>query len=78
MLRDIADTLETLAAQTLLVRQLQDRSVTREYWAVALGVPRPTGTVDAPIGRDARNHLGCYAAPWKRFSHAQQAACARD
>jgi 23S rRNA pseudouridine1911/1915/1917 synthase len=48
---------KTLAAQTHLVRQLQERSVTREYWAVVLGVPAPGGTVDAPIGRDPRNPL---------------------
>ena len=48
---------KSLAAQTELVRQLQDRSVTREYWAVVLGAPAPRGTVDAPIGRDPRNPL---------------------
>jgi 23S rRNA pseudouridine1911/1915/1917 synthase len=41
----------TLEAQTQLVRQLQARSVKREYLAVATGeIPRG-GTVDAPIGR---------------------------
>jgi 23S rRNA pseudouridine1911/1915/1917 synthase len=48
---------KSLAAQTELVRQLQDRSVTREYWAIVLGAPAPRGTVDAPIGRDPRNPL---------------------
>jgi 23S rRNA pseudouridine1911/1915/1917 synthase len=48
---------KTLSAQTKLVRQLQDRSVTREYWAIVLGAPAPRGTVDAPIGRDPRNPL---------------------
>ncbi len=33
---------KTLAAQTDLVRQLQARTVTREYWAVVLGVPPAT------------------------------------
>jgi 23S rRNA pseudouridine1911/1915/1917 synthase len=47
----------TLAAQTDLVRQLQARSVERRYWAVVFGEPRKRGTVDAPIGRDARNPL---------------------
>jgi len=47
----------TMAAQTHLVRQLQERSVTREYWAVVLGAPAPAGVVDAPIGRDPRNPL---------------------
>jgi 23S rRNA pseudouridine1911/1915/1917 synthase len=48
---------KSLAAQSELVRQLQDRTVTREYWAIVLGVPALRGTVDAPIGRDPRNPL---------------------
>jgi 23S rRNA pseudouridine1911/1915/1917 synthase len=48
---------KTLAAQTDLVRQLQARSVEREYWAVVLGEPRRKGIIDAPIGRDPRNPL---------------------
>ena len=48
---------KTLAAQTDLVRQLQARSVTREYWAVVLGVPALRGVIDAAIGRDPRNPL---------------------
>lgn len=47
----------TLTAHTKLVRQLQDRAVMREYWAIVLGAPAPEGTVDAPIGRDPRNPL---------------------
>ena len=39
---------KTLAAQAHLVRQLQERSVTREYWAVVLGEPTPAG-----VGRGA-------------------------
>ncbi|MEP7208545.1 MAG: 23S rRNA pseudouridine(1911/1915/1917) synthase RluD [Casimicrobiaceae bacterium] len=42
---------KTLEAQTALVRQLQARSVTREYVAVATGAIARDGTVDAPIGR---------------------------
>ena len=42
---------KTLTAQTDLVRQLQARSVKREYLAVALGVLRGEGRVEAPIGR---------------------------
>jgi 23S rRNA pseudouridine1911/1915/1917 synthase len=61
----------TLAAQTRLVRQLQERSVVREYWAVVLGAPAPAGTVDAPIGRDRRNPLRF------RVSHAESAKAAR-
>jgi 23S rRNA pseudouridine1911/1915/1917 synthase len=42
---------KTLAAQTDLVRQLQSRTVKREYLAVVQGrVPRD-GRIDAPIGR---------------------------
>src|SRR5687768_2066330 len=48
---------KTLAAQTHLVRQLQARTVTREYWALVLGVPAQHGVIDAAIGRDPRNPL---------------------
>lgn len=48
---------KTLAAHTDLVRQLQSRTVMREYWAVVLGVPPPRGVIDAAIGRDPRNPL---------------------
>jgi 23S rRNA pseudouridine1911/1915/1917 synthase len=41
----------TLEAQTDLVRQLQARTVKREYAAVAHGVIARDGTVEAPIGR---------------------------
>lgn len=42
---------KTLEAQTALVRQLQEHSVTREYLAVVHGTVAREGTVDAPIGR---------------------------
>jgi len=42
---------KTLAAQTDLVRQLQARTVRREYLALAAGDIARGGTVDAPIGR---------------------------
>jgi 23S rRNA pseudouridine1911/1915/1917 synthase len=41
----------TLTAQTDLVRQLQARTVRREYLALACGDIARGGTVDAPIGR---------------------------
>jgi 23S rRNA pseudouridine1911/1915/1917 synthase len=41
----------TLQAQTDLVRQLQARTVHREYLALAAGDVARGGTVDAPIGR---------------------------
>lgn len=46
---------KTLVAQTDLVRQLQARSVTRVYLALVYGSVARSGTVDAPIGRDARS-----------------------
>ncbi len=42
---------KTLQAQTDLVMQLQDRTVSREYAAVVTGTFTGGGTVDAPIGR---------------------------
>ncbi len=48
---------KTLMAQNALVRQLQARSVKREYRAVAQGVMTAGGTVDAPIGRHPVNRL---------------------
>ncbi len=42
---------KTLIAQTALVRQLQARSVQREYFALVYGDVRRGGRVDAPIGR---------------------------
>jgi 23S rRNA pseudouridine1911/1915/1917 synthase len=41
----------TPGAHASLVRQLEDRSVKREYHAVCVGVMTGGGTVDAPIGR---------------------------
>lgn len=41
----------TITAQTALVRQLQARTVKREYLALAAGKIQRGGTVDAPIGR---------------------------
>lgn len=47
----------TEATQTDLVRQLQARTVGREYWAIVLGVAPEAGFVDRAIGRDPRNPL---------------------
>jgi len=47
----------TLQAQTDLVRQLQARSVTREYWAIVVGAAPKALTVDAALARDPRNPL---------------------
>lgn len=46
---------KTLPAQTSLVEQLQARTVSREYDAVAIGVMTAGGTVDAPIGRHPKD-----------------------
>jgi 23S rRNA pseudouridine1911/1915/1917 synthase len=42
---------KTLTAQTALVRQLQARTVHREYFALVYGEVERAGTVDAPLGR---------------------------
>ncbi len=42
---------KSLEAHTDLVEQLADRTVSREYEAVAVGVMTGGGTVDAPMGR---------------------------
>src|SRR4030095_1764677 len=42
---------KTLAAHTALVRQLQARTVTRQYLALASGDIARGDTIDAPIGR---------------------------
>ncbi len=46
---------KTLAAQTNLVRQLQARSVKREYLAIVRGAVLSPGSIDAAIGRDPRD-----------------------
>ncbi|WP_370653279.1 RluA family pseudouridine synthase [Lacisediminimonas sp.] len=48
---------KTLAAQTDLVRQLQARTVQRDYLALAWGTTQPSGKIDAPIGRHPRDRL---------------------
>ena len=48
---------KTLPAQTSLVAQLKDRSVSRLYDAIVQGLLSGGGTVDAPIGRHRQNRL---------------------
>lgn len=48
---------KTLAAQLDLVRQLQQRSVVREYWAIVTGIAPAAGAIDAALSRDPRNPL---------------------
>ncbi|MGH1430203.1 MAG: 23S rRNA pseudouridine(1911/1915/1917) synthase RluD [Neptuniibacter sp.] len=46
---------KTIAAQTDLVDQLQDRSMGREYEAIVHGVMTGGGIVDEPMGRHSKN-----------------------
>jgi 23S rRNA pseudouridine1911/1915/1917 synthase len=46
---------KTLAAHTSLVKQLQKRTIRREYEAIAYGQFTAGGTVDAPLGRHPRD-----------------------
>ncbi len=48
---------KTLAAQTDLVRQLQARSVKREYFALVWGTPHLSGTIDSSIGRHPKDRV---------------------
>ncbi len=54
---------KTLIAQTALVRQLQDHSVSREYVAVVHGFVAHEGTVDSPIGRHKIQRTRMAVAP---------------
>ena len=61
----------SLASQTELVRQLQQRSVRRHYLALVHGVPPAQGTVDAPIGRHPvhRTRMAVVAAGKPAVTH---------
>jgi 23S rRNA pseudouridine1911/1915/1917 synthase len=48
---------KSLEAQTDLVRQLQARTVKREYLALVWGTPNLSGTVDASMGRHPRDRI---------------------
>jgi 23S rRNA pseudouridine1911/1915/1917 synthase len=48
---------KTLVAHTDLVRQLQARSVKREYLALVWGTPRIGGKIDAAMGRHPRDRV---------------------
>jgi 23S rRNA pseudouridine1911/1915/1917 synthase len=76
----------TLESQTNLVRQLQARSVTRIYAALAHGIVERAGTVEAPIGRHpvSRTRMAVVArgkpavthyTPLARFSDATLLEC---
>ena len=46
-----------LPSQTDLVRQLQARTVKREYWCLVWGTPRLSGTIDASMGRHQKDRV---------------------
>ena len=48
---------KTLAAQTDLVRQLQARTVKREYFALTWGTPHVSGTIEASMARHPRDRI---------------------
>jgi len=48
---------KTLIVQTDLVRQLQARTVKREYLALVWGTPRVAGKIDAAMGRHPRDRI---------------------
>ena len=54
---------KTLQAQTSLVRQIQARTVKREYLALVHGAVRSGGEVSAPVGRDPRNRTRMAVVP---------------
>lgn len=56
----------TLEAQTDLVRQLQARTVKRQYLAVANGLIRRDGGVDTPIGRHPVSRIKMAVVPESR------------
>jgi len=62
---------KTLAAQTNLVRQLQARSVRRDYLAIVAGTPEAEGKVEAPIGRhpSLRTRMAVVAAGRPAVTH---------
>ncbi len=53
----------TLESQTDLVRQLQARTVKREYLAVTWGIPDQEGRVEAPIGRHPSQRIKMAVVP---------------
>ncbi|MDR2838973.1 MAG: RluA family pseudouridine synthase, partial [Azonexus sp.] len=61
---------KTLAAQTDLVRQLQARTVRRIYLALAAGVVKHSGSVDAPIGRHPAQRVKMAVVPESRGGKA--------
>ncbi|MEG0821882.1 MAG: RluA family pseudouridine synthase [Burkholderiaceae bacterium] len=71
----------TLVAQTDLVRQLQARTVKREYWAVAHGIAPEFKTIEAAIERDPRHplrfHVGHGLAAKPAITHVARVGVVR-
>ncbi len=61
---------KTLEAQTDLVRQLQARTVKRQYLALAAGKIERSGSVDAPIGRHPVQRVKMAVVPESRGGKA--------
>ncbi len=57
---------KTLRAHTELVRQLQARTVKRDYLALVHGVVKQDGEVSAPLGRDPRHRTRMAVVPTGR------------
>jgi len=77
---------KTVEAQAELVKQLASRSMRRIYLALVQGDPPASGSIDAPVGRDARSrvrmavtHRGKPARTTfrvlERFGHAALVEC---
>ena len=54
---------KTEPAQASLVRQLQARTMKRTYLALARGVVKAAGMIDAPVGRDPRSRTRMAVVP---------------
>ena len=64
----------TIEAQIHLVKQLQERSIKREYIAVVYGKTKASGTIDLPIGRHprARTKMAVIASGKEAKTHFQK------
>jgi len=62
---------KTLIVQTDLVRQLQARTVKREYLALVWGTPRVAGKIDAAMGRHPRDRPPGIRSPPRRSAHSR-------
>jgi len=64
----------TIEAQIHLVKQLQERSIKREYIAIVHGKTKASGTIDLPIGRHprARTKMAVIASGKEAKTHFQK------